>query len=758
MGFKVNLRIMIIVIIAFLLNINVTNAQNTDDVISKVVIEGNERVEVETISSYLTISKGDKFDSDKLNKALKNLFTTGFFSDVKIIKNDTILIIKVIENPIVNRVYFEGNDEIEDDILESEVSIKSRNLFTRTKIQDDVERILNLYRSEGSFSSKVMPKIISLPQNRVDIVFEIYEGENTIINSITFNGNQEFSDRRLRDIIITRQTRWYSILSSTDRYDPQQLVVDESLLRQFYKDHGYADVEIKSAVAQLDRNKEGFNIIFSINEGIEYNYGKISIVSNINEVKIDEIFDKLSIEEEDTYSAQKIEKSIKLISNLVNEQGFPFTETLPEVERIPNSNKIAVIFRINEAEKKYINKITIIGNDRTLDKVIRRNIRLAEGDAFVPNLIARSKTLIGNLGFFSGLDIKEAASTKPGYSDLIVEVTENSTGEVSFGGGYSSQVGGILNLGITEKNFLGKGQRISINAKLSERESDYTASFAEPYFLDRDVYSSLTIYNNTFDYRESRYDLKRKGFDMSGSFSLSEYIRQSIRYSLEVRELTPEIGASASIFAERGETSLSEVSTSINIDTRTSSINPNDGYNIAVSGSLAGLGGDKKFVRLSNSADYYLSYNDDAIILGLAYNAGLIAGLGQDILISDRYFLGGNSFRGFEQSGLGPRDASSKDSLGGNLFYTGTIKATFGIGLPPELGLKGNWFTTFGSLTGIDKSTAAYLDNSSIRVSTGIGISWNSPFGPISIILSEAILKQDYDVTESLSFGIGQKF
>ena len=315
MSFKENFRIMIIVIVLFLLNINITNAQNTSDIISEVIIEGNERVELDTISSYLTISKGDIFDSDKLNKALKNLFTTGFFSDVKIIKNDTILIIKVVENPIVNRVIFEGNDEIEDEVLEAEVTIKSRNLFTRTKIQNDVERILTLYRSEGSFSSKVIPKIISLPQNRVDIIFEIYEGENTVINSITFNGNQKFSDRRLRDIIITRQTRWYSILSSTDRYDPQQLVVDESIMRQFYKDHGYADVQIKSAVAQLDRNQEGFNIIFSISEGIKYNYGKIKILSNINEINLDKIYDKLTIEEEDTYSAGKIEKSIRLFLN-----------------------------------------------------------------------------------------------------------------------------------------------------------------------------------------------------------------------------------------------------------------------------------------------------------------------------------------------------------------------------------------------------------------------------------------------------------
>jgi outer membrane protein insertion porin family len=356
MKFIEDLKIIILLIVVFLLNTHLVNAQNKNDIISEILIEGNQRVEIETINSYINISKGDLFNADILNKTLKSLFSTGFFSDVKIVKNESVLIIKVIENPIVNRVVFEGNSDIEDDVLESEISIKSRNLFTRTKIQNDVERILNLYRSEGSFSSKVIPKIISLPQNRVDIVFEIYEGENTVINSITFNGNRDFSDRRLRDTIITRQTRWYSILSSNDKYDPQQLQVDESLIRQFYKDHGYADVEIKSAVAQLDRNQEGFNIIFSIEEGIKYNYAEIKLVTNNADIDIDidMIIKELTIEEGDVYSAGKIEKSTKIITDLVNNQGFPFIETIPEVERINDTNKILVVFNINESEKKYI--------------------------------------------------------------------------------------------------------------------------------------------------------------------------------------------------------------------------------------------------------------------------------------------------------------------------------------------------------------------------------------------------------------------
>ena len=590
------------VFLILVFSINFVYAQNSNDIISDIKIEGNQRVELDTIYSYLNLSKGENFDIDKLNNSLKNLYSTGFFSDVNILRDNTIIIIKVVENPIINRVVFEGNSEIEDDVLVSEVSVKSRNLFTRTKIQEDVQRILSLYRNEGSLSTIVKPNIISLDQNRVDVVFEIDEGENTVINSITFNGNKNFSDRRLRDTIITRQTRWYSILSSTDKYDPQQIQVDENLLRQFYKDNGYADVSIEPAVAQLDREKDGFNIIYSIDEGKKYVYGNIEISSNISEIDLDIIKIGLKIEEGDVYSAGKIENTVKIITKLVIEQGFPFTETFPEVDRVENTNNLSVLFRINQADKKYVNRIIIRGNERTLDRVIRRNIRLAEGDAYVASLLARSKTLITNLGFFSKVDLTENSTSKQGTTDVIVDVQETSTGELSFGGGYSSQVGGLLNIGISERNFMGKGQRISLDSKFSERESDYTFSFSEPYFLNRDLYASTNLYNNKVDYKESSYLLSRKGFNLAANFTLDEFIRQSLRYSLEYRDLTPGGAASASIISEKGETVLSELSTSINIDTTDNRNMPTEGYSLALASSFAGLGGDKEFLRINNNS------------------------------------------------------------------------------------------------------------------------------------------------------------
>jgi len=749
------LKKLILIVIFYVSSYSLVLAQ---DYIEKIIIEGNQRVEVETINSYIGIKVGDAFAQDALNNSLKNLYSSGFFSDIKVSRKDSVLIFTVIENPIVNRIVFEGNSDLDDEELESETRIKPRSLFTRSRIQADIDRILELYKRNGSFSASIKPKVISLPQNRVDIIFEIEEGETTVVGSITFSGNNEFSDRRLRDIIITRQTRWYSILSSTDKYDPDQISADNNLIRNYYKNNGFADVEVKSGVAQLDKSKSSFNIIFNIIEGKQYRFGNISIISAITEINIEEVSSKIKIEEGDIYSANKIEDTIKLVTKNITSQGYPFINVTPEVEREEETNKISLIFRVDEAPKKYINRINITGNNRTLDSVIRRNMRLSEGDAYVPGLIARSRTLIGNLGFFSSLDIKEVPTEKYSYTDLNVSVLEQSTGELSLGGGYSSQVGGIANVGISEKNFLGRGQLVSLNAKISERETNYTAGFSEPFFLNRDVYASLNLFNNVYDYKESNYELKREGFSFSTSFNLSDYFNQGVVYNLEEREVSPDAGASASIVAEKGTTIISQVTTSLTYNTLDNNQNPTEGIRVKGGSSLAGLGGDKKLLKFFNEGNIYQSYNDKLLILDFGYTAGLIAGLGEDILISDRYFLGGNSFRGFKQSGLGPRDAVNGDSLGGNLYYTGSVKGNFGIGLPPELGLRGNIFTTFGTLTGIDKTTVTYNDDSSIRLSAGVGISWSSPFGPISVILSQAILKESYDKVETVSFGLGTKF
>ena len=729
-----------------------------DSVISEIVIKGNQRVENETIISYMDVNIGDSFDVDNLNRNVKNIFSSGFFSDVKISKQGSKLIITVVENPIVNRIFFEGNVKIDDEDLNAEVQISPRSVFTRAKIQDEVERIITIYRRNGRFDAKVAPKVIVLPQNRVDIVFEINEGENTKILSINFIGNKNFSDRRLRDIIITRQTRWYSVLTSTDRYDPDQLSVDRDELRRFYINHGFADFQVESSVAQLTKEKDGFSIIFSIIEGKKYNINNVFVENLVEGVITKDLLKELSVQPGKTYSANQIEDSINKLTDIIIEQGYPFINVVPEVQRVENKNLINVNFKINNSDKVYVSRINIIGNNRTIDEVIRRNMRLAEGDAIAPKLISRSQNLIVNLGFFEKVDIKEVRTGKQGYSDISVSLIEKATGELSFGGGYSSTAGGVASFGIKENNFLGKGQKLNINARLSERQQTVSAGFTEPYFYQRDVSLGGNIYDDIYDYRESNYILDKKGFNINSYFSLSEFLKQGLSYTLESRDVQPDPGASASIVAEKGETILSKISTSLNYNTIDNFMNPSEGFKSSTSSSFAGIGGDKNYISFSNNSQYYYPYNDKQIIFGLSIDSGITLGLDQDILISDRFFLGGNKFRGFAPAGVGPRDKSTNDSLGGNYYYVGTAKATFGVGLPSELGVRGTLFGIIGSLSGIDKISTAYHDDFVPRLSTGVGVSWMSPFGPISLSFTKAIIKESYDETEVFNFGMGTSF
>ena len=751
------IRIVAICLACILVSLNhYALAQDSD--ISEIVIKGNQRVENETIISYMDVNIGDSFDVDNLNRNVKNIFSSGFFSDVKISRQGSKLIIKVIENPIVNRVFFEGNKKINDEDLNSEIQISPRSVFTRAKIHDEVERIITIYRRNGRFDAKVTPKVVTLPQNRVDIVFEINEGENTEILSINFIGNKNFSDRRLRDIIITRQTRWYSILTSTDRYDPDQLSADRDELRRFYINHGFADFLVESSVAQLSKKKDGFNIIFSITEGRKYNINNVVIENLVDGVITKDLLKELSVQPGKTYSANQIEESINVLTDIIIAQGYPFINIVPEVQRVKNENFINVNFKVYSSDKVYVSRINIIGNDRTIDEVIRRNIRLAEGDAIVPKLISRSQSLIVNLGFFENVEIKELSTGKHGYSDLNVSIVEKATGELSFGGGYSTTAGGVVQFGIKENNFLGKGQKLNFNARLSGRQQTVSAGFTEPYFYQREVSLGGNIYDDEYDYRESNYILDKKGFNINSYFSLSEFLKQGLSYTLETRDVQPDSSASASIVAEKGETVLSKISTSLNYNTIDNFLNPSEGLKSGTSAAFAGIGGDKKYISFSNNTQYFYPYNDKQIIFGLSIDSGITLGLDEDILISDRFFLGGTKFRGFAPAGVGPRDKSNKDSLGGNYYYVGTAKATFGLGLPPELGVKGTIFSIIGSISGIDKASVAYHDDFSPRLSTGVGISWQSPFGPISLSFTQAIVKESYDQTEVFNFGMGTSF
>ena len=727
-------------------------------VINKIDIEGNIRLDDRTIFSYLNITKNSKILKNDLNTMFKDLFSTELFSEIKFMLNEDKLKIVVEENPIINRIALEGNKRLSDDDIFPEIAIKVRDVFTKNKIQNNLQRILALYRASGRYAAIVEPKVIYLEQNRVDIVFEISEGPVSKVDSIRFLGNRYFSDSRLKREINTSETRWWKVLSAGGKYDPDLLNFDKENLKRFYADQGFVDADIAMAIGEISEQKDKFYITFVVNEGERYKFGNINVDVEIKKYKKTDILKSISIQKGKWYSATKVDDNITKLTERIIDSGAPFINIYPELNR-KEDNSIDVNFLIKPGNKKYINRIIISGNTRTLDKVIRRTIRLSEGDPYNRNLVKRSETLVRNLGNFSVATIDVVDNFEQQDTvDLNVNVKEQSTGSLMLGGGFSSSVGATANIGISENNLLGKSQKIRLSLLASERENRADFSFTEPFFLDRNSSITNNIFTTVQEYPESNYNNEREGGSLSVSYNIGEYGSQSLGYRLEKRNIVVYDGAASSIKSIEGESVLSVANIGNSIDKTDNRFDPKEGWTVSNNLSLAGIGGDKQYFRGTQSFATYNEIFNENIVAAVGAKIGYIAGFSQNIDISDRFYLGGNSFVGFQNAGLGPRDKTTSDSLGGNFYYTITPQLKFGLGLPKELGIKGRLFSTAGTLTTIDTDNSNYYDEGSLRLTSGAGVLWQSPFGPIRLDYTFAILKETYDKTETFSFNVGSLF
>ncbi len=727
-------------------------------VINKIDIEGNLRLDDNTIFSYLSINKNSTILKSDLNTLFKDLFSTELFSEIKFLLNENKLKILVKENPIINRIALEGNKRLSDEDIFPEISLKTRDVFTKNKVQNNLQRILALYRAGGRYAAVVEPKVIYLEQNRVDIVFEIVEGPKSKIESIKFLGNRYFSDSRLKREINTSESRWWKILTSGGKYDPDLLNFDKENLKRFYADQGFVDADIAMAIGEISEKKDKFYITFVVNEGDRYKFGNVTVDVEIKNYNKSDILKSINIKKDKWYSATKVDDNITALTERIIDSGEPFINIFPELNR-RDGNTIDVNFRLMPGKKKYINNIIISGNTRTLDKVIRRTVRLSEGDPFNRNLVKRSEVLVRNLGHFSNADIDVVDNfEKQDTVDLNINVKEQSTGSLVIGGGFSSSLGATANIGISENNLLGKSQRLSLNLLASERENRADFSFTEPFFLDRNASVTNNIFTTVQEYPESNYNNERDGGSLSVSYNIGEYGSQSIGYTLEKRNIVAEDKAASSIKSIAGENILSLVSLGNSIDKSDNKFDPSEGWRVSNKISIAGIGGDKKYFRGTQSFSTYDEIFDDNIIGSLSARIGYVVGFNQNIDISDRFTLGGNSFVGFQTAGIGPRDKNTSDALGGNFYYTFTPQVKFGLGLPKELGIKGRVFSTAGTLTTIDTNNTNYYYESSLRLTSGAGVLWQSPFGPIRLDYTFAILKETYDKTETFSFNIGSLF
>ena len=727
--------------------------------ITEVVVEGTQRIDPATVRSYLLLRPGDQVDADKLDRSMKALFATGLFSDVTIDRQGARLVAKVVENPIVNRIQFEGNRKLADDVLIQEIQLKPRQVYTRTKVQNDVKRMIDIYRRAGRFAATVEPKVIELPQNRVDIAFEIVEGDVTAVRKIAFVGNQHFSEARLRDVLNTKESRWYRFLSTADTYDPDRISFDRELLRKFYLAQGYADFRVVSAVAELTPDRESFFVTFTVDEGERYRFGKVDIQSTLRDLKPEQVRGSVLTEEGAWYDADQVDQSVQRMTDRIGALGFAFVDIRPRISRDRERKSISVAYEVQEGPRVYVDRININGNTRTLDKVVRREMRLAEGDAFNSAKMRRSRQRLRYLGFFDKADVTNVPGESPDRTVVNVDVQERSTGEISFGFGFSSSDGPLADIRLRERNLLGRGQDLMIGGMVSGKRQEIDFSFEEPYLFDTNVAAGLDLFkvNRNFQ-REASYDVDSYGGTVRARYEMSENLRHTVRVFAR-SETIQNVSSNASRFIREqvGTYRTYGPGHDLLYDRRDDRFDPTDGYFIRLSQDLAGFGGDSNWLRNRLSAGAYYPFAED-FIGSLTSESGLIYDMGEPVRINQRFFVGGDNFRGFRSAGIGPRDTSTGDSLGGKRYVVGTASLSFPVGIPREVGMRTFAFSDFGSLWDTDANGPSVVDENSIRASVGLGLSWRSPLGPIRLSVATPVVKETYDRDEIFRFSFGSRF
>lgn len=812
-------------------------------VIQSIAVKGNQRIEPETIASYLVVAPGDRAEPELLDLGLKTLFNTGLFADVSLVMQPgNVLLIEVKENPIVNRLILEGNRRLKDDKLTEDLQVSERTVFTRAKVQADVTRIIELYRQKGRFAATVTPKVTPLEQNRVDVIYEIDEGPKTGIAKINFVGNKAFTSGQLRDVVLTNESRWWKLFSSHKNFDPDRVEYDRELLRQHYAKNGYADFQVISAVAELTPDRKDFFITFTVDEGPKYQVGEVKVKTSLAKLDENALESFVPIKSGETFNGEKVEKTVEAITFATGSTGYAFVDVNPRLDRNPETKTVDITFEVNEGPRVYVERVNITGNTRTLDKVIRREVRIAEGDPFNRVLVDRSKARIKSLDYFKEVEIEEKPGSAPDRTELDVKVEEKSTGSFSVGVGVSSTENFIVDLSISEKNLMGKGQLLVFRVQASSRTRQVDIRFTQPYFLDRNLTAGFSLFNQRTNFRESGFIRDRIGFGLNAGFQISEYGRGSLQYlfthdkveidapqiigiatgtdlstifipgvtprifdgdndgiqDLDVLTLNPLFYADTCDFIENqltpsceseGKFLTSLIGYSIAFDKRDDPLRPSRGWRFGLSQAMAGLGGDVNYWRTeANGAMYHPLVGK--FIGALKFRMGYVDGYGGDVVrLSDRFFEGADTFRGFEVAGVGPRYLprntglnSSGDiigqSIGGKVYAIGTAEIHLPLPLPKSYGIQAALFSDFGTVGLVDKETKALNENLAfwvdpdrdglfskpiqddlaIRVSAGLSVSWESPFGPVRFDLSRVLRKEEYDRTEGFRFSAGTTF
>ena len=734
-------------------------AQTTNETVtvSEIAISGNSRVSDSTISAYLPVRVGDAISEDSLDNAIDSLFATKLFNDVTINIEGTRISIAVVENPIVNRVNIEGNDVLDDERLLAELDIQPRRVFTRKVAVDATQKLLEIYRLSGRYAAEITPQVIRLDNNRVDLIFEVDEGPLIKVTSISFIGNETFSDFALRQVISSRQVRWWAFLSSVDKYDESRLDYDARLLRQFYLGRGYANIQIKRAQGGLLADRSGFALTFEIDEGKRYKLRDVNFTSQITDIDVSKFRDDIPLEKGDWYNVKGLEQGLLNVTNSLGNLGYAFVDVRPQVTPDTDSNELDIEISIGEGRKNYIERIEVVNNSRTRDTVIRRELEVVEGDPYNQLKLDKSLRNIKNLGFFRTVDISTVRGTADDQTIAKINVEEQSTGDFSIGVGYSSLDKSTVSLGINERNFLGSGRGLKFSSSLSESRSDYRLGLSEPYFLDRDLHGSAEIFNEKLE--SSTLTTKSTGVNLGVAFDAADDYYHRIGYELSSADSTQSSTTATSLTGEENKDLLrSALSYTIGRSTLDNRFDPTEGYLYELDETVSGLGGDVTFMKTSVRASYFKPLNFNSFILGVRGRAGFVDGLGEKVTQSARFYLGGRTVRGFDSSGVGPRDTGVNSAVGGNYMYSATAEIVSSYGLSEDLGVRWTVFSDIGSVWDTDyPSGVTGANDDSLRQSVGVGFLWDTAVGPLTFYWADVVSKSSHDQLKRFQFNIGTR-
>ncbi len=746
-------------------------------VVGRILVQGNERIDPETILSYLPVNVGETVDAPKIDAALKALFRTDLFSDVKIELQGTDLVVHVIENPIINQVLFEGNSNLKEDKLKDEVQIRPRGVFTRAKVEEDVGRIVELYRRSGRISATVTPKIVELPQRRVDLIFEIHEGPKSGILRVNFLGNSQFSANDLRNVVVTKESAWYKFFATNDNYDPDRIEYDREQLRKFYRNRGFYDFRIISSVSELDSSRNGFAVTYVVDEGARYHFGKVKVQVDVKKLNPKILEQLLPIKSGQLYSDEKIEKATDALTFAAGAAGFAFVDVRPRYTPNPARHTVDVTFDVKEGPRVYIDRINIVGNTATLDYVIRRQLNVSEGDAYNRALVDRSKLSVRSLGFFKDVDITNVPGSAPDRTNLLVHVTEQSTGQLSFSAGYSSIDKLVTDIGVSQSNFRGRAEDLRARLSVGSLRQQADVSFTEPHFLNRDLQGGFDLYAQRYDFtQQASYTSESIGGTVRVAFPLAPTSLLTTHYTIRTDNvIVPDSlcvpGSelvSIVLCEQRGSYLTSAIGYNVGLDRRNDPQNATRGYYINLSQDLAGIGGSVHYLKTEVRGAYFYGFTKD-FIFSLRGDVGYVDGWnGNTIRITDRFYLGGDTFRGFQIAGIGPRDTQFGDSLGGKLSAVGTAELTIPTKLPEQYGIKLALFSDFGTLGILDRANkinpntnaplTSVQDGLGLRATAGISVFWKSPLGPLRFDFSRIIKREYYDRTELFRFSTATSF